>query len=158
MPEPTTQRAPLSDLLATYLAKLRAAKGQGLLITEVAAAFNVKRPAAAYNLGQLRAGGHAAMRWRPGKNLSRWFAVEFAPDDIALPTVGRALSVKGSTPTRLPADAEVITPKHVRVQICPSGQDHRFTADPATAGRGVITADWRERRLQQHGTSGGASA
>lgn len=40
-------------------------------------------------------------------------------------------------------------PKGVKFTRCPSGMDFRFTADPSIAGRGVISADWLERRLSE---------
>jgi transposase-like protein len=37
----------------------------------------------------------------------------------------------------------------VKVTVCPHGIDYRFTADPSIAGRGVITQDWKNRRLME---------
>ena len=48
---------------------------------------------------------------------------------------------------RLDPTAPAIVPKGLKPIICPSPKLDRYTADPAIAGRGVITEDWRNRRF-----------
>ena len=48
---------------------------------------------------------------------------------------------------RLDPKAPAIIPKGLKPIICPGPRLDRYTADPAIAGRGVITEDWRNRRF-----------
>jgi hypothetical protein len=84
--------------------------------------------------------------WKGGKNPGRYYLAEFAP--VERPADAHTV-VANKQAARLDPDAPAIVPPHVKPTICPSGRDHRFTADPSLAGRGVITSDWRERRLQE---------
>ena len=48
-------------------------------------------------------------------------------------------------------EQKVIVPPHVKVTVCPSGRDDRFTFTPPPGWRGAITTDWLDRRLREQG-------
>ena len=126
----------------------------GVTYATLTAALQVGEAGTRSTMQRLRADELAQLRWNPGRHEARWYATEHAP---APGTPGKALTVqtkpkaapKGRAPARLPGDAQVIVPPHVKVQICPCGLDTRYTPDPRVAGRGAITQDWRARRLQE---------
>jgi len=57
--------------------------------------------------------------------------------------------IAASTPRAQLVYGDVIVPPTVKVTLCPSGRDFRFTCRPEEV-TGVITADWRARRLLEH--------
>lgn len=154
MPTGETSTAAAQARNQQALQLLMEAREAGVTYATLIATLKVGEAGARSTMQRLRAAEQAQMRWSRGQRQARWYATAYAP---APGTPGQALTVqtqpkaapKGRAPARLPDDAQVIVPPHVKVQICPCGRDTRYTPDPRVAGRGAITQDWRARRLAE---------
>jgi hypothetical protein len=134
---------------ALYLADLRAAGREGMELAAIAEKHGVTRAGVHYMLRVLREDGLAVTRWLGGSRPAVWFAAEHAPPDQGQPVNARTIVTASKHAARLDPDEPAIVPPGVVIQVCPASRDFRFSADPALAGRGQITRDWRERRLQE---------
>lgn len=132
-----------------YLADLRAAGREGLEVAAIANKHGVTAAGVHYMLRVLRIDGLAVARWLGGSRPAVWFAIEHAPPDHGRPVNARTIVTASKHAARLDPAAPAIVPPGVVVQVCPASRDFRFSADPALAGKGQITRDWRERRLQE---------
>lgn len=132
---------------ADYLADLEAAGRAGLAAQALADKYDIQRYTVIALLGLMRRDGQAVSVWTGGNTPARYYATQYAPPARAADKHSIVTNNKHSA--RLDPDAPAINHGQVQVQICPAGRDHRFTADPLIAGRGVISSDWRERRLQE---------
>ena len=143
--------APRSRALdrGAYLADLTAAGSAGLAVADLAEKYGTSKEQCLQVLATLRHAGQAASVWRGGSTPARYYASQHAPTDAGRPVNARTVMTAKKHAARLDPAAPAIVPPGVVVQVCPASRDFRFSADPAVAGRGVITRDWRERQLQE---------
>lgn len=149
MSEHTTPKASTrtrGEARADYLADLEAAGRAGLAAQELADKYGIQRYTVIALLGLMRHAGQAVSVWTGGNTPARYYATKYAPAERP---ANKHTVVASKQAARLDPDAPAIVPPGVKRTVCPSGRDHRFTADPLLAGRGVISGDWRERRLQE---------
>lgn len=133
------------------LAVLRAAGKDGAVIGGVAFAISRGSTCTEARLRALQREGRVCSRREPpgsygtGSRPARWFLVELAPPEKS----GEPKPLKAAERSRavtLPACADAIIPETVKVTVCPSGRDQRFTFTPPPGWVGQITRDWRERK------------
>lgn len=101
-----------------------------------------------WHVSALTREGLVTRSWSRGGASARWWLAALAPRVQTVPPAPRTCA---QPPRRisLAADAPVIERDGVRVTLCPSNRDTRYTPDPAVAGRGEITRDWRARRAAE---------
>jgi hypothetical protein len=131
---------------AAYLVDLAAAGHAGLSAIDLAEKYGIQKFSVLQVIGQMRHAGTVVSAWKGGSNPGRYYLAEFAPAERP---ADKHTVTSSKLAARLDPAAPAFVPPHVKPTICPSGRDHRFSADPSLAGRGVISADWRERRLQE---------
>lgn len=132
---------------ADYLADLEAAGHAGLAAQELADKYGIQRYTVIALLGLMRRDGQAVSVWAGGSVPARYYATQYAPAER--PANKHTVVTNNKHSARLDPSAPALVPPGVKLTVCPSGRDHRFTADPHLAGRGVISNDWRERRMQE---------
>lgn len=139
---------PRGESRGIYLVELKAVGRAGADAAAMAEKFGVSRAGVMYMLKLLRDESVIEFRWAGGKVPARWYALGMAPAPVDRAANRHTVSANRQQ-LKLDPEAPVVVPPGVTVQVIPAGYDHRFTADPALAGRGVISRDWRERRLQE---------
>ena len=132
---------------AAYLVDLAAAGRAGLAALDLAEKYSIRKFSVIQVLANLRHCGAVVSVWKGGKTPARYYLTECAPAER--PADKHSVVTNNKHSARLDPDAPAIVPPGVVVQVCPASRDFRFSADPAVAGRGVITRDWRERQLQE---------
>lgn len=124
--------------------------GAGLTYTQLSAALGIDRKRVSSACGRLVERKLAA--YVADGRSSLYYAAEHAPAGAMTEIKPKARKVSPAPGITIsharikPPTGEVIVPAGVKVTICPSGQDQRFTFHPPKGWRGQITRDWMERK------------
>jgi len=142
---------------------VRAAGTAGIDVDTLAERLSLSRDYVIDALNRLRLAERVSSGHDPAersRRARRWWAPEFARAGLAAVmreqleqqhAKRRALSELAQPPSRRRLDpaTPAVVPPGVRVQVCPSGRDQRYTFTPPPGWRGTITRDWIERRQAQ---------